>query len=152
MLYVQNETKFEAIMPLYITDSWFPVHLKGKILRSTKPNKPMKTMNKKTGRRRKRFPLMCVKVGIVVTKCSWKMNLVSDCVVNSWFCALAKPRLWGKRAISPVTRWDEGKDSPKAKRVQINTSQEQGNHCVWNPRTSRWNWIRSSKLMLCLRS
>ena len=43
----------------------------------------MKTMNKKTGRRRKRFPLMCVKVGIVVTKCSWKMNLVSDCVVNS---------------------------------------------------------------------
>lgn len=44
----------------------------------------------------------------------------------------------GKRAISPVTRWGEGKDSPKAKRVQINTSQDQGNHCVWNPRTSRW--------------
>ena len=54
----------------------------------------MKTMNKKTGRRRKRFPLKCVKDGIVVTKCSWKMNLVSDCVVNSWFCALARPRLW----------------------------------------------------------
>jgi len=95
-------------------------------------------MNKKTGRRRKRFPLKCVKDGIVVTKCSWKMNLVSDCVVNSWFCALARPRLRGKRAISPVTRWGEGKDSPKAKRVQINTSQDQGNHCVWNPRTSRW--------------
>ena len=125
--------------------SWSLV-VKGKILRSTKPNNPMKTMNKKTGRRRNRFPLMCVKDGIVVTKCSWKMNLVSDCVVNSWFCALARPRLWGKRAISPVTRWGEGKDSPKAKRVQINTSREEGNHRVWNPKTSRWNWIRRQSL------
>ena len=61
----------------------FPLGVKGKILRSTKPNKPMKTMNKKTGRRRKRFSFMCVKDGTEVTKCSWKMNLVSDCVVNS---------------------------------------------------------------------
>ena len=61
----------------------FPMGVKGKILRSTKPNKPMKTMNKKIGRRRKHFPFMCVKDGTVVTKCSWKMTLVSDCVVNS---------------------------------------------------------------------
>ena len=29
------------------------------------------------------FSFMSVKDGTEVTKCSWKMNLVSDCVVNS---------------------------------------------------------------------
>ena len=81
----------------------FPLGVKGKILRSTKPNKSMKTMNKKTGRRRKRFPLMCVKDGIVVTKCSWKMNLVSLCCELVILCT-GKAAPLGKRAISPVTR------------------------------------------------
>ena len=49
-----------------------PPNVKGKILRSTKPNKPVKTMNKKIGRRRKHFPFSCVKVETVVTKCSWR--------------------------------------------------------------------------------